>query len=201
MRQECSLLIGYGRTSTTDQQASIEAQQRDLAAAGCEKLLVEQVSSVAKRLQLEAALDFVREGDTLVVTKLDRLARSVTDLLSIVARLEAKKVALRVLGMSGGQPLDTSTPIGRLMLTVIGSVAEFERGMMLERQKEGIAKAQKEGRYKGRAPTARRKSDEIIRLKGEGMKPSEIARKLGVGRASVYRVLGDEAAGGKNHAV
>jgi DNA invertase Pin-like site-specific DNA recombinase len=184
------LLIGYGRTSTTDQQASIEAQQRDLPAAGCEKVFVEQVSSMAKRPQLEAALDFVREGDTLIVTKLDRLARSVTDLLSIVARLEAKKVALRVLGMSGGQPLDTSTPIGRLMLTVIGSVAEFERGMMLERQREGIAKAQREGRYKGRAPTARRKSVEIIRLKDEGVKPAEIARKLGVGRASVYRVLG-----------
>jgi DNA invertase Pin-like site-specific DNA recombinase len=185
------LLIGYGRTSTTEQQASIEAQQRDLPAAGCEKLFVEQASSVAKRPQLEAALDFVREGDTLVVTKLDRLARSVTDLLSIVTRLEAKKVHLRVLAMNCGQRLDTSTPIGRLMLTVIGSVAEFERGMMLERQREGIAKARKEGRYKGRAPTVRRMSAEIIRLKAEGVKPSEIAKRLGVGRASVYRVLGE----------
>jgi DNA invertase Pin-like site-specific DNA recombinase len=184
------MLIGYGRTSTVDQDAGIEAQQRDLLAAGCEKLFVEQVSSVGKRQHLEAALDFVRDGDTLVVTKLDRLARSVSDLLGIVARLEAKKVHLRVLAMSGGQALDSSSAMGRLMLSVVGAVAEFERSMMLERQKEGIAKAQKEGRYKGRAPTVRRKATEIIRLKAEGVKPADIAKRLGVGRASVYRVLG-----------
>jgi DNA invertase Pin-like site-specific DNA recombinase len=189
------MLVAYGRTSTCDQQAGIEAQQRDLLAAGCEKLFVEQVSSVAKRPQLEAALDFVREGDTLIVTKLDRLARSVADLLTIVGRLEAKKVHLRVLAMSGGQALDSSSAMGRLMLSVVGAVAEFERSMMLERQREGIAKAQREGRYKGRAPTARRKSVEIIRLKSEGVKPSEIAKRLGVGRASVYRVLGAAAGG------
>ena len=168
MRREAPLLIGYGRTSTSDQQASIEAQQRDLLAAGCEKLFVEQVSSVAKRPQLEAALDFVREGDTLVVTKLDRLARSVADLLSIVERLEKKKVHLRVLAMNGNQPLDTGTAIGQLMLAVIGAVGQFEREMMLERQKEGIAKAQKEGRYKGRAPTARRQAAEIVQTQGGG---------------------------------
>ena len=95
------MLIGYGRTSTTDQDAGIEAQRRDLLAAGCEKLFIEQVSSVGKRQQLEAAIEFAREGDTLLVTKLDRLARSVADLLGIVARLEKKKVALRVLAMSG----------------------------------------------------------------------------------------------------
>jgi DNA invertase Pin-like site-specific DNA recombinase len=184
------LLVGYGRTSTTDQQASIEAQQRDLSAVGCEKLFVEQVSSVAKRPQLEAALDFVREGDTLIVTKLDRLARSVADLLTIVSRLEVKKVHLRVLAMNGNQALDTSTAVGKLMLAVIGAVGQFEREMMLERQKKGIAKARKEGRYRGRAPTVRRQSAEIIRLKEEGVSPTEIARKLGIGRASVYRVLG-----------
>jgi DNA invertase Pin-like site-specific DNA recombinase len=144
---------------------------------------------VAKRPQLEAALNFVREGDTLMVTKLDRLARSVADLLTIIARLEEKRVALRVLVMSGGQMLDTGTAIGRLMLAVIGAVGQFERKIMLERQREGFAKAQKEGRYKRRAPTAWRQCAEIIRLKEEGVKPSEIAKRLGVGRASVYRVL------------
>jgi DNA invertase Pin-like site-specific DNA recombinase len=187
------MLIGYGRTSTTDQDAGLEAQEAGLAAAGCEKLFIEQVSSVGKRQQLEAALDYVREGDTLVVTKLDRLARSVADLLAIVSRLETKKVALRVLAMSGSQPLDTATAIGKLMLAVIGAVGQFEREMMLERQRDGIAKAQRDGRYKGRAPTARRKAAEIVRLKAAGMKPSEIALRLGIGRASVYRVLAEQA--------
>ena len=112
----------------------MQAQERDLSAAGCDKLFIEQVSSIGKRQQLDAALDYVREGDTLIVTKLDRLARSVPDLLTMVARLEGKNVALRVLAMSGGQPLDTGTAIGKLMLAVIGAVGQFEREMMLERQ-------------------------------------------------------------------
>ncbi len=194
------MLVGYGRTSTSDQEAGLEAQETDLRAAGCEKLFIEQVSSVGKRQQLEAALDYVREGDTLVVTKLDRLARSVADLLTIVGRLEAKKVALRVLAMSGGQTLDTSTAIGKLMLAVIGAVGQFVRELMLERQRDGIAKAQREGRYKGRAPTARRQSAEIVRLKEEGVRPSEIASRLGIGRASVYRVLGANAGGDRQEA-
>ena len=86
--------------------------------------------------------------------------------------------------MSGGQPLDTGTAIGKLMLAVIGAVGQFERKMMLERQREGIAKAKRDGRYKGRSPTVRRKAAEITRL---GVTPTEIAAKLGIGRASVYR--------------
>lgn len=135
-----------------------------------------------------------------MATKLDRLARSVDDLPTIVSRLEAEKVSLRVLSMSGSQSLDTSTAVGGLMLAVIGAVGQFEREMMLERQREGIAKARQEGRYNGRAPTARRKAAEIIRLKGEGVKPSEIARRLGIGRASVYRVLGANAGGDRREA-
>jgi DNA invertase Pin-like site-specific DNA recombinase len=180
------MLVGYGRTSTTDQEAGMEAQERDLSAAGCDKLFIEQVSSVGKRQQLDAALDYVREGDTLVVTKLDRLARSVPDPLPMVARLEGKNVALRVLAMSGGQPLDTGTAIGKLMLAVIGAVGQFEREMMLERQREGIAKAKRDGRYKGRAPTVRRQAADIIRLKHSGVTPTEIASRLGLaGRASI----------------
>jgi DNA invertase Pin-like site-specific DNA recombinase len=186
------MIVGYARTSTAGQIAGLEAQERELRAAGCDKIFREQVSSVAERQQLEAALDYVREGDQFAVTKLDRLARSVGDLLAIVARLEAKKVSLRVLSMSGTQPLDTCTATGRLMLAVIGAVGQAEREAMLERQREGIAKAKQEGRYKGRVPTARRKADEIIRLKDAGVTPTEIAIRLGIGRASVYRVLGEQ---------
>ncbi len=182
------MLVGYGRTSTVEQGAGLEAQERDLRAAGCGKVFAERVSSVAKRAQLEAALEFVRQGDTLVVAKLDRLARSVADLLGILARLEAKGEALRVLAM-GGQPLDTGTATGKLMLTMLGAVAEFERALMLERQREGIAKAKTEGRYKGRKPTARAKAEDVHRLHGQGVRPTEIAERLGIGRASVYRVL------------
>ena len=151
------------------------------------------MSSVAQREQLEQALGYAREGDTFTVTKLDRLARSVSDLLEIVARLERRKVSLRVLSMSGAQPLDTGTAMGRLMLAVIGAVGQAEREAMLERQQEGIAKAKREGRYKGRVPTVRRQADEILRLKQAGVRPSEIASRLGIGRTSVCRVLGEQA--------
>jgi hypothetical protein len=124
-----------------------------------------------------------------------RLARSVGDLLAIVARLEAKKVCLRVLSISGSQALDTATSTGRLMLSVIAAIGQAEREAMLERQREGIAKAKREGRYKGRMPTARRQAAEVARLKAEGVRPSAIAIKLGIGRASVYRVLGEQNVG------
>jgi DNA invertase Pin-like site-specific DNA recombinase len=186
------MVVGYARTSSLAQVAGLEAQERDLRAAGCDKIFREQVSSVAERQQLEAALDYVREGDSFTVTKLDRLARSVGDLLAIVARLETKGVSLRVLSMSGNQALDTATSTGRLMLAVIGAVGQAEREAMLERQREGIAKAKREGRYKGRVPSARRKAAEVARLKAEGVSPSEIAIRLGIGRASVYWVRASE---------
>jgi DNA invertase Pin-like site-specific DNA recombinase len=194
------MLVGYVRTSSVGQVAGLEAQERELLAVGCEKIFSEQVSSVAQRNQLGQALDYVRDGDSLVVTKLDRLARSVGDLLSIVARLEAKKVSLRVLSMSGSQPLDTGTATGRLMLAVIGAVGQAERESRLERQREGIAKAQREGRYKGRVPTVRRQATEIARLKADGVTPTEIASRLGIGRASVYRVLAGRIGGDREAA-
>jgi DNA invertase Pin-like site-specific DNA recombinase len=179
------MIVGYARTSTVEQTAGFEAQERDLRAAGVEKVFAEQVSSVAERGHLEAALDYVRNGDVLVVTKLDRLARSIRDLCSIVDRLAAKGVSLRILGMG----LDTATANGRLMLNVLGSVAQFEREVMLERQREGIAKAKVEGKFKGRAPTARRKAEEVKALAKAGMTRQDIAGKLGMSERSVYRVL------------
>jgi DNA invertase Pin-like site-specific DNA recombinase len=182
---EAIMLIGYARTSTVDQSAGLEAQERELRGLGVDKLFSEQVSSVAERAALDAAMDFARESDTLVVTKLDRLARSIRDLCDIVDRLKAKGVSLRILGMG----LDTATANGRLMLNVLGSVAQFEREIMLERQREGIAKAKTEGRYKGRAPTARRQGEKILALAGQGWTRAGIAEELGVSESSVYRVL------------
>lgn len=185
-----STLVGYARTSTTDQKAGLDAQLRDLDHAGCTKVFREELSSVAaKRPQLEAALEWVREGDTLVVTKLDRLARSVADLKAMQEKLAAKSVGLRILAMN----LDTGTPTGKLMVNLLGSIAEFERELMLERQREGIAKAKADGKYKGRQPTARRKADEVLRLRAEGHPASEIVRALGISRASVFRILAEGA--------
>lgn len=183
--RNCPVLIGYARTSTLDQEAGFEAQLRDLTVQGCEKLFQEQVSSVAPRRQLEAALEFARQGDTLVVTKLDRLARSVVHLGKIIEALEGKGVALRILGLG----VDTSTPTGKLMLNVLGGVAQFEREMMLERQREGIAKAKAEGAYKGRKPTVRARSEEIRALAEQGMSMGAIASRLGIGKGSVHRAL------------
>lgn len=179
------MLIGYARTSTLDQKAGLDAQNAELKAAGCGKLLSEQVSSVGHRPKLEQALDDLREGDTLVVTKLDRLARSVRDLMTIVDTITTKGATLRILAMD----LDTGNSTGRLMLGVLGSVAQFEREIMLERQREGIAKARSEGKYKGRKPTARAMTAEVRRLHGEGIGATQIAKRLNIGRASVYRLL------------
>ena len=187
------MLVGYGRTSTVEQQAGLEAQERDLTAAGCMRLFVERVSSVAHREALGAALDFVRQGDVLVVTKPDRLARSTQELLRIVDDLTAKDVGVLILSM-GGERLDTRNPTSKLMLTILAGVATWEREIMLERQREGIAKAKSEGRYQGRAPTARRQRDAILGMKADGITPTEIGRQLGISRASVYRVLGDAEA-------
>jgi DNA invertase Pin-like site-specific DNA recombinase len=186
------VLVGYARTSTTEQNAGLDAQERDLRAAGCEKVFSEQVSSVATRDRLQQALEFVREGDVLVVSKPDRLARSTADLLGIIKRLEEKGVSLVVLSM-GGQPVDTRTPTGKLMITMLAAVAEFERDLMLERQREGIAKAKTDGKYRGRAPTARAKADQVLAMKADGVRPVDIAKRLGIGRASVYRALGQQA--------
>ena len=176
------MLVGYARTSTAEQEAGFAAQERDLKHAGCERLFSEQVSSVAQRLQLAAALDFVREGDKLIVT---RLARGMGDLLEIAEQLRGKGVAFQVLDPA----MDTSTAAGELIFHVFGAVASFERKLMLERQREGIAKARVEGRYTGRKPTVRNEAETIRAMMAAGDGPTVIARKLKVARSSVYAAL------------
>lgn len=181
------MIVGYARTSTLEQVAGFEAQLRDLEAAGCEEVYQEQVSSVAERPELDAAIRYVRKGDVFVVTKLDRLARSVPDLCKLVAALDAKGVALRILNLG----VDTGTATGKLVIQILGAIAEFERAMMLERQREGIAKAKADGRYQGRAKTARAKTEQVLLMFGAGVSKAEIARRLGIGERSVYRIVAD----------
>jgi len=186
------MLIGYARTSTTEQKAGLEAQERDLRAAGVERVYREQTSATGPRKALQDALDYVRESDTLIVTKLDRLARSVGDLLTITRAIEAKGGSLRILNLN----LDTETATGKLMLNLIGSIAQFERELMLERQREGIAKAKAEGKYKGRKPTAKAKANQVIELSASGCTRERIASQLNIGVASVYRILAESKAKG-----
>jgi DNA invertase Pin-like site-specific DNA recombinase len=179
------MIVGYARTSTVEQVAGFDSQVRELQSIDAKKIFKEQVSSVASRSQLGAAIDYCREGDVLCVTKLDRLARSVRDLCRIIDTLKAKDVGLRILNMN----FDTATPTGKMMLTILGSIAEFEREIMLERQKEGIAKAQSEGKYRGRAPTARAKTDQVFALDRAGKTREAIAKEVGISLVSVYRIL------------
>jgi DNA invertase Pin-like site-specific DNA recombinase len=196
------ILVGYARVSTCDQQAGLDAQRRDLRAAGCEELFSEQISAVAQRDRLKEALRFVRRGDSLVVCKPDRLARSTTDLLRIVEDLDRRGVGLIMLSM-GGQQIDTRSPTGKLMVTMLAAIAEFERGLLLERQREGVAKAKADGKYRGRKPTARAKAGEVLRLDAEGLQRTEIAERLDIGVASVYRALAvaKKGVGGRKVAV
>jgi DNA invertase Pin-like site-specific DNA recombinase len=190
MQTEADMRVGYARTSTVEQVAGFEAQQRELAAAGCEKVFSEQLSSVdATRSQLTLALEFVREGDAFVVTKLDRLARSMRNLVDISDVLEKKGVSLVILALN----VDTGTPSGRLMLNMFGSFAQFEREIMLERQREGVQRAKAAGLYKGRAPTARRQAANVVSLRAQGLTQDAIAKELGIGRASVQRILYEKA--------
>lgn len=177
--------IGYARTSTADQIAGLEAQVAELNAAGIDRLFKEQVSSAVDRAELDAALSYAREGDTFIVTKLDRLARSVSGLVVIAEQLKAKGVALRILSPD----IDTSTPVGQLLLNLLAAVAQFEREIMLERQREGIARAKGEGRYAGRQKTALRHAVKVKELAVTGTKPAAIAKELGISRSSVYRML------------
>lgn len=178
------MLIGYARVSSAGQ--SLDVQVQALQDAGCEKIYSEKLSgrTAGDRPQLERALDQARERDTFVVTRLDRLARSVSDLHRIVDRLNADGVAFRCLQQGG---VDTSTSTGKLTLAILGAVAEFENDIRRERQKDGIERAKQRGVYRGRPPSI--DISRVKELRAEGQGPAAIARSLGIGRASVYRAL------------
>lgn len=177
------MLVGYARVSSAGQ--SLEVQTDALRAAGCEKLFMEKESgtSTDNRKALADALEFIREGDCFIVTRIDRLARSVSDLEAIVGKVKAKGAFLKAVD----QPIDTSSPAGIAFLQMLGVFAQFETAIRKERQMEGIAKAKSEGRYKGRKPTV--SVDQVKAMKAEGVRPVDIASKLGIARASVYRAL------------
>ncbi len=178
------MIVGYARVSSAGQ--SLEVQLDALTTAGCDKVFQEKKSGTTAdgRQALADAIEFIREGDTLVITRLDRLARSSVDLHNIIARLNAKGVKFRCLQQAG---VDTDSGMGKLVLAILGAVAEFETDIRKERQKEGIEKAKANGVYKGRKPSV--DVDAVQSLKAEGIRPSEIAKRLKIGRASVYRAL------------
>ena len=180
-------LYGYARVSTIDQDLAV--QRAALKAGGCDIIRAEKASGTRRdgRSELQVLLDFLRQGDTLVVTRIDRLARSVKDLRDIVHELKAKGVALK----ATEQPVDTGTAAGKAFFDMLGVFAEFETNLRRERQLEGITAAKARGVYKGRRPTI--DAGEVRRLiDEEKLGPTAIARRLGIGRATVYRVLGKE---------
>jgi DNA invertase Pin-like site-specific DNA recombinase len=183
-----AMLIGYARTSTTDQHAGFEAQLMELKAYGCERMYQEQVSAVASRQELERAIDMLREGDKLVVTKLDRLARNVMHMGELLEQIEAKGAGLVILSL-GSETVDTSTATGKLILNMMVSVAQFEREMMKERQVEGIKRAQAEGKYKGRVPTVMKQAEKVKALVDAGVTRVQVQEQLGISKASYYRCL------------
>ena len=182
------MLIGYARTSTLQSVAGFEAQLVELKSYGCERTYQEQVSAVATRNQLDSALDMLREGDKLVVTKLDRLARSVAHMGDILQQIEAKGAGLVILSL-GSERIDTTTATGKLILNMMVSVAQFEREMMKERQVEGIKRAQAEGKYKGRVPKAMNQADKVKALTEAGVGRVQVMEQLGMSKASYYRCL------------
>lgn len=177
---------GYARVSTTDQDLSI--QEEALKAFGCDIIRSEKVSGTSRegRQELDTLLQFLRQGDTLLVTRIDRLARSIRDLQNLVHDLRERGVTIK----ATEQPIDTSTAAGKAFLDMLGVFAEFETNLRRERQMEGIAKAKKAGVYKGRKPSIDK--NEITRMRDSGMGASAIAKQLGIGRASVYRLLNKE---------
>lgn len=177
-------VYGYARASTPDQDVTL--QEEALRRSGCDVVRSEKASGTSRagRSELALLLQFLRSGDTLVVTRVDRLARSIRDLQDIVHELRVKGVALK----ATEQPIDTTTSAGKAFLDMLGVFAEFETNLRRERQMEGIARAKAKGTYKGRKPSI--DVAEIRRLRiEEKLGPTAIAQRLGIGRASVYRVL------------
>jgi DNA invertase Pin-like site-specific DNA recombinase len=177
--------IGYGRISTTDQNAN--SQQDALKRANVDRLFIDTFTGTkASRPELDKAREQLREGDVLVITRLDRLGRSTADLLNIVSDLEERGVQLEVLEQS----IDTSTPEGKLFFTMVAAFAEFERELMRSRTMDGLAAARARGRLGGRKPKLSGKQTvEVARLYDDGRPVQEIAELFGVSRPTVYRAL------------
>jgi DNA invertase Pin-like site-specific DNA recombinase len=175
--------IGYARASSTGQDTEIQIEA--LKAAGCDLIRAEKVSgtSMNGRSELATLREFLRPGDTLVVTRIDRLARSIRDLSNLVHDLDSKGVFLQ----ATEQPINTSTAAGKAFLGILGVFAEFETNIRKERQLEGIAAAKQAGVYKGRKASI--DANEVKRLAAEGVGSTDIAKRLGIARASVYRLL------------
>lgn len=175
--------IGYARVSTTDQDLSIQIDA--LKTAGCDCIRQEKISGakLEGRTELRTILDMIRKGDTLVVTRIDRLARSIGDLQYIVRELQGRGADLQ----ATEQPIDTASAAGKAFLGMLGVFAEFETNLRRERQMEGITKAKAAGVYKGRKPSVDIAKVKSMRANGSGA--SAIANELGIGRASVYRAL------------
>jgi DNA invertase Pin-like site-specific DNA recombinase len=180
------MLIGYARTSTPDQLAGLCGQERDLAAAGADRVVSEHASAVKNRPGLNECLASLSSGDVLIVTKPDRLARSTADLLAMVDGLSARGVGLIVLSM-GGERFDTRNPTAKLMLTILGGVATWEREIMLERQREGIAAARASGKYRGGRPSSLDAAE--VRRLVEERGAIRAAKHLKVGKSTVYRIV------------
>ncbi|AOU50673.1 TPA: recombinase family protein [Legionella pneumophila] len=178
-------LVGYARVSTIDQ--NLDIQLAALKSAGCKKIFSEKKSGTSKkdRTALDECMEYIREGDTLVVTRIDRLTRSILDLQTLLHYLKEKEIHLKALE----QPVDTSNASGKFFLDMLGVFAEFETNLRRERQLEGIERAKREGKYKGRKPTARSKTDDVMELINQGFTRTAIAKKLNIGIASVYRIL------------
>lgn len=177
------MLVGYARVSTADQDLAVQLDK--LGQAGCEKVFSEKQSgTTADREELQRCLEFVREGDVLVVTRLDRFARSAHDLHSMIHMLIHKGVGFRCTDQAG---IDTTSSMGKLILGVLGSVAEFENDLRRERQREGIVKARARGAYKG--GKGRIDAQRVNAMLSEGMNPCTVARELGISRQSVYRLM------------
>ena len=178
-------LVGYARVSSTDQNLTIQLDA--LRNAGCKKIFSEKKSGISKqdRTAFDDCMEYIREGDTLVVTRIDRLTRSILDLQTLLHDLKDKGINLKALD----QPVDTASSAGKFFVDMLGVFAEFETNLRRERQLEGIQRAKKEGVYKGRKPTARAKSNDVITLINQGYTRLSIAKKLDIGIASVYRIL------------
>ena len=182
--------IGYARSSDAKQINSIEWQTEALEMSGCTRMFSEHASAFGEREALEEAIEFAREGDSIVITRLDRLTREAGDLRTLTDRLDAKGVGLQIMEIADGD-LNMSSPTIGMLLTILTGYSQFEREVMMVRQRPGIDKAKEQGKYKGRAPTARAKSDEVLGLSARGIGASVIAKAVGISRASVYRIVNE----------